>query len=135
MSARPVSRQASFLGWLVGVSFTCIIIIAVIIFIIIIVIIVPFLKVLSHPSDSSVLQSTSETPAVAVNRLRSSSQPSPPLWTQLIIIIIQVGVLFSLSSYFKVFTVIVALPGVDRLSLSVLISSAVLSTVRGKALP
>lgn len=60
-----------------------------------------------------------------MNVLGSYSQPSLPLWTQLIIIIIQVGVLFSLFTE----------PEVDWLFLSALISRAVLSTARGKALP
>lgn len=50
-------------------------------------------------------------PVVAVNRLRSSSRPNLPLWTQVIIIIIQVGVLFSLPT--------AALPRVDPLSLCI----------------
>ena len=85
--------------------------------------------------EYSVPQSRFEAHAPAVNRLRSSSRPRPPPRTQLIIIIIQLFLLFSASFCFKVFTVIVAVPGVDRLCLSVLISSAVLSTARGKASP
>lgn len=111
-----------------------------VILVIIIIVLVCDLKeawVLFHQTSASVLESRFEAPAAGVTRFRSSSRPSPPLWTQLIIIIIQVAVLFSPSLCFKVFTVIAALPGVDRLSLSlsVLISSAVLSTARGKASP
>lgn len=102
----PKTRRSLCPCSLEKVSLTCIFIITVIICIILIVIAVWCIKKKKKPSRF-------EAAAPAVNTLGSSSRPRPPLWTQRIIIIIQLPVLFRASFCFKVFTVIVALPGVD----------------------